>query len=311
MNQEQNNFNQNSFNMQGNNGMPNNQLLDNFNSSPNINQPIFNSQLQATPSYQQSINQTNMQETVQQPINNTFESGNGNNQSFNSKPPKKMKLGLIIGIVVAVVVVGVGVVFGSKLLSNGGSNNNLNSNSNVEQNENKPSNENDKQNNSKILKASEYFDTTKFDKTKYDGLLYKDGNSYQVIDILNEELNIGYDNMLFYTFSDNSLEEKASFKFGGDTGVANSDTYIQIILDELGHPSTYMESYNESGYGYTGSFELLYNYGDYMIVFLGADYRNWKDYDYKYPMLISCYITTNIDKELEAVSRSEYTVYGE
>ena len=42
-----------------------------------------------------------------------------NNQSFNSKLPKKMNLGLIIGIVAVVAVVGVGIVFGSKLLSNG------------------------------------------------------------------------------------------------------------------------------------------------------------------------------------------------
>ena len=137
MNQEQNNFNQNSFNMQGNNGIPNNQPLNNFNPSSNtnqnqslvdnqglqnnqninnafnqgvqqgtnINQPIFNPQHQPTPNYQEPINQMNMQETVQQPINNTFESGNGNNQSFNSKPQKKIKLGLIIGIVIAVIVI--------------------------------------------------------------------------------------------------------------------------------------------------------------------------------------------------------------
>lgn len=42
-----------------------------------------------------------------------------NNQSFNSKLPKKMNLGLIIGIVAVVAVVGFGIVFGSKLLSNG------------------------------------------------------------------------------------------------------------------------------------------------------------------------------------------------
>ena len=52
-----------------------------------------------------------MQEPTPQPMNNTFESGNANSQNFNSKPPKKMNLGLIIGIVVAVAVVGVGIAF--------------------------------------------------------------------------------------------------------------------------------------------------------------------------------------------------------
>lgn len=47
-----------------------------------------------------------------------------NNQNFNSKPPKKMNLGLIIGIVAVVAVVGVGVVFGIKLISNKNNNNN-------------------------------------------------------------------------------------------------------------------------------------------------------------------------------------------
>lgn len=121
MNQEQNNLNQNNFNTQGNNGIPNNQPLNNqsFNQGMGFNQQPINPQPQPTPTYQQPI----IQEPTPQPMNNTFESGNANNQSLNSKPPKKMNLGLIIGIVVAVAVVGVGVVFGSKLLSNGGNNN--------------------------------------------------------------------------------------------------------------------------------------------------------------------------------------------
>lgn len=123
MNQD-NNFNQNNFNFQGNNGMSNNQSLNNqsFNQNVNVNQ-------QPTPSFQQPI----IQQPISQPTN-TFESGSTNNQSVNSKPPKKINLGLIIGIVVAVAVVGVGIVFGSKLLSNGGSNNDLNNGSSNNQN---------------------------------------------------------------------------------------------------------------------------------------------------------------------------------
>jgi len=44
-----------------------------------------------------------MQEPTPQTMNNTFDSANTSNPSFNSKPPKKINFGLIIGIVVAVV----------------------------------------------------------------------------------------------------------------------------------------------------------------------------------------------------------------
>lgn len=144
MNQESTNFNVNNFNTQGNNGIPNNQPLNNQSFNPTFNQnvvsnssdnqPIFNPQSMVEPIQQpvqpqqaHSYEQPLTQEPTPQPVNNTFESGNANNQDFNSKPPKKMNLGLIIGIVAAVAVVVVGIVFGSKLLSNGGSNNNNNS----------------------------------------------------------------------------------------------------------------------------------------------------------------------------------------
>lgn len=97
MNQEQNNFNPNNFNTQGNNGIPNNQSM--------------------------GVNQ--------QPMN-TFETGNANNQNFNIKQPKKMNLGLIIGIVVAVVVVGIGALILFKKPSSQANNNGItNNNTNV------------------------------------------------------------------------------------------------------------------------------------------------------------------------------------
>ena len=125
MNQEPNNLNSNNFNTQGNNGIPNNQPLNNqfFNTTfnqnvaPNTNasSPTFNQQPPQMTSYEQS--------TIQQPINNTFNNGNVNNGNFDSKSPKKINLGLIIGIIAVVIVVGVGVIFGSKLLSNNDINN--------------------------------------------------------------------------------------------------------------------------------------------------------------------------------------------
>lgn len=99
MNQEQNNLNPNNFNTQGNNGIPNNQPLNN----QSFNQQRINTQPQPTTSYRQPINQMNVQQPTPQPMN-TFESGNTNNQNFNSKPPKKMNLWLIIGIIAAVAV---------------------------------------------------------------------------------------------------------------------------------------------------------------------------------------------------------------
>ncbi len=128
MNQEQNNLNQNNFNTQGNNGIPNNQPLQN-NQNVNVNQPTFNSQQQENINYQQPI----MQESTPQPIN-SFESGNANNQSFNSKPSKKMNLGLIIGIVVTVIVVGIGIfmLFGNNESKNNNSTNTNGDSSNID-----------------------------------------------------------------------------------------------------------------------------------------------------------------------------------
>lgn len=123
MNQEPNNLNPNNFNTQGNNGIPNNQPLNNqsFNQGMGLNQQPINPQPQPTPSFQQPI----MQEPTPQPVNNSFESGNANNQNFNSKPPKKMNLGLIIGIVVAVVAVIVVVILLLPKGNNSSSNNGM------------------------------------------------------------------------------------------------------------------------------------------------------------------------------------------
>ncbi len=129
MNQDSNNLNQNDLNTQGSNGIPNNQDLNNtFNQNVNVNQPTFSSQPQVDIDYQQPTNQTNVQEPVPQPMNSSL-NGNASHESFNSKPLKKMNLGLILGII-AVVAIGIGVVLGSKLLSSGGNNDSNNSSTN-------------------------------------------------------------------------------------------------------------------------------------------------------------------------------------
>lgn len=120
MNQEQNNLNTNYFNTQGNNEIPNNGPLNNqnFNQNMSVNQQPINAKPQPMTGFQQQI----MQEPPLQSMNNAFNSGNANNQNLNSKPSKKINLGLIIGIVAVVAVIGIGLVFGSKLLSNGSNN---------------------------------------------------------------------------------------------------------------------------------------------------------------------------------------------
>lgn len=126
MNQEQNNLNQNNLNTQGNNGVPNNQPLNNqnFNQGMSFNQQPINSQPQPTSNFQQPINQMNMQQPTLQPVNNSFENVDFSNQNLNNKPPKKMNIGLIIGIITVIVVIGIGAVFGNKLISNKNNNNN-------------------------------------------------------------------------------------------------------------------------------------------------------------------------------------------
>lgn len=121
MNQEQNNLNLNNFNTQGNNEMPNNQPLNN----QNFNQStVFNQQLNT--SFQQPI----IQNTMPQPINNTFESGNTNNSDFNNRPKKKTNIGLIVGIVSTIIVIIIVILF---VLNN--TTNNLNDIPSVDNNE--------------------------------------------------------------------------------------------------------------------------------------------------------------------------------
>ena len=115
MNQEQNNLNTNNFNIQGSNGISNNQPLNNqsFNQGMGFNQQPIDSQLQPLPNYNQPI----IQNPTSQPMNN-FESVNVSNQSFNNRPPKKMNLGLIIGIVVILLLVIFIIIIGNKFFIN-------------------------------------------------------------------------------------------------------------------------------------------------------------------------------------------------
>ena len=179
-------------------------------------------------------------------------------------------------------------------------------------NENNPNNTSN-ENNIKILTALEYFDTTKFDKLKFNGILYdRNGNSYNVSDLLigDDNVNIISNDAMFYSFSNDFVGENSDFS---SSGSASSNNYIHKILDLLGQPSTYMESYTEGNNGYSGRFYLLYRYDNYIIVFLGSDFRNWKEYHYIYPYIHACYITSieNNGVTNGKMEQQGYTVYGE
>ena len=299
----------NNFNIQGNNGMFNNQNV-------NSQQPMHNQQPQ---NFQQPIEQMNIQQPAPQPMN-TFESGNANNQNFNNKPPKKTNLGLIIGIVVVIAVVGVGIILGSKLLSNDNNNPNTNDNDVIENNNNESNKTDDTNENTEMITASNYFDTSKFDSTKFSGILYDD-TSYSVSDLLTDEkynydynksINIFSNNLMRYSLTSDKQAERSIWS---SNNKGTSDEYIYKLIEVIGHPSTYCESYSElpadsSPTGYQGNFFLIYNYGDYVLEFVGYDFRGWEGYDHiDSPSLSSAFI--NKKEDFTASSLSSYTCYGD
>lgn len=290
MNQEQNNLNPNNFNTQGNNGIPNNQPLNSQNmnnniyqnhgmqQSTNVNQPTFNPQPQPTQNYQQPINQMNIEQPTPQPMNNTFESGNASNQNFNSKPPKKMNLGLIIGIVVAVAIVGVGIVFGSKLLSNGSNNNGTLNN---EENNNvsgsnlkygktklkvKDNKENEmngyglfKVNNEYIYKGGDYYtnkdssgNTSKKYEQGYLNNFVKFNNNYWRIIKINEDGTIKL--VWAGTYADNKVSNVLNLEI----------KYVETKTDNFDYENSYLRNYLNSTV-LNDTTIIPNNYSDYLV----------------------------------------------
>ena len=112
-------------NSETNNNTFNNPMEFNQPQQTTTNQEILHSQ--ETLSMQQEIKQ----EPLSQPQQiNIIENSNINTQNLNTNTPKKFNLGLILGIGAAVVIVGAGIIFGGKILSNNTSNANSNLNSN-------------------------------------------------------------------------------------------------------------------------------------------------------------------------------------
>ena len=106
--------------------IPENNTIDTLNLNNNIenqsSQSVSNQDnlySQSTPNFQQS--------SVQEPIP---EPNINNNQSFDNISHKKINLGLFLGVGAAVVVIGLGIIFGRKLFTNNTNSNYNNSNSN-------------------------------------------------------------------------------------------------------------------------------------------------------------------------------------
>ena len=304
MNQDPNNLNQNNFNTQGDNGIPNNQPLQNnqglnntFSQNVNVNQPTFNSQPQVNTNYQQPIN---------------------NNLNFES-PKKNTKLFIIIGIIILIIVAGIILYFvfsQDKADSNNNSSTNVNENitgndNNNNNNQNNSSAENE--NNNSTRTALEYFDVSKFDKSKFNGVVYNYDGQYNITDLLAERSNntgsyrsitVALDGGLRYAFANDYNNWRTMYR---ENYLLRSDDFIKAILDTLGHPSTYCEDYYDGEYGKTGNFYLYYNYGDYVIFMHGADYRGWKNYNYNYIGGMSASILSSVDFEFASYG----TCYGE
>lgn len=233
MNQEQNNLNLNNFNTQGNNGIPNNQQLNNqnVNQGMSFNQQSVNPQPQPTPGYEQPINQMNIEQPISQPMN-TFESDSANNQNFNSKPPKKINLGLIIGIVVAIIAI----VIGGILLLRNNNDDSLSNNQNLS-------------GNAKLVKTynniSTYVNAGELNQVDFDAenkVVDINGNVVVDVDITQRTyLGDGY----FAAKKSNNIsiiknnQEIFTFTYSGDIAYKNNILYYTSSIDNQKYVVSY------------------------------------------------------------------------
>ncbi len=298
MNQDLNNLNNNDFNTQNSNEIPNNQGLNNsFKQNVNVNQTTFNSQPQVNANYQQPIN---------------------NNLNFeNSK--KNNKLFIIIPIIILLIIVGIILFFvfrQNKASSNNNSTTNVNENiNNNDSNSNQNNYTNEPNKNISNQTALEYFDVSKFDKNKFNGVVYNSEGQYNITDLLAEKSNntgsyrsitVALDGGLRYAFANDYSNWRTMYS---ESHKQSSDDYVNALLETLGHPSTYCEKYFDDENGKTGHFYLYYNYGNYVIFVLGYDYRGNEKYNFNYIGISQISISSSDDFEFN--STDDLTCYGE
>ena len=166
----------------------------------------------------------------------------------------------------------------------------------------------------------DYFDTTKFDKNKFTGIVYdENGNELKVVDLLNELKSegkskfqiAGYD----YFTKDKSREKELT---GLNNNNTHSDDDLEMIKEILGDPSGIYERYayfqgdeNEN----TGSIGLIYDYDDYVIDVLLQDFSHWKNDTYTSPYIMCIYVKSKeqwfYEIDNNKTSYMDHKLYGE
>ena len=283
MNQEQNNLNINN-NTLDSNKIPSYTSINNENINSNVN---MNQQFQST---QQNIN--------------GFENRNRN--------LKKNKAPIFMIIIILAIVVGL-IIF---MISKTSPSNKENQDSEVTNNN--ESKKDDNTNKDEMVTAANYFDTSKFDASKFKGKLYDEKGEYLVSDLILSEkysyhnyINIRSNSTTFYFFTNDFRSERSLWT---NLGKCMSDEYIKKLIEIVGHPSTYCERYyehseNNSTKGYSGEIALYYNYKDYVLEFIGHDFRGWQGYNFSSPSIDSAYIMKKED--LNKTKLSTYKCFGD
>lgn len=149
-----------------------------------------------------------------------------------------------------------------------------------------------------------YFDTTKFDATKFSGIVYYvlDDQPYNVEDLLAE--------------SEDGCESLHSSYYRYSLEPDVSDDTLEYIKEMLGDPMCILEKYSDSEYGIIGDIGLIYDYGDYILVVALQDFTQWTsasapDLVGIYAMYKSTWFSDNYSVSgVNHLWYDEHTVYG-
>ena len=205
---------------------------------------------------------------------------NMNEQPQFSKKSKKRN-SLIIIIIIMLLIFG-GTFFISYKFLNGSSGNNGNSTINKEKDNNK-SKKNVKP--VQLIKFYNSLDTSKFDKNRFSGYLYKiSGESVSVDSLLSNRDNFS---VIYGTWQIHSnytfLEDQSDSYTDVDNGKENSylGDNLTKIINYLGPPTVACDQeFDGSGTDGGGWLRLYYVYDNYILYFTLYDYTVWEGYDY-------------------------------
>lgn len=167
-----------------------------------------------------------------------------------------------------------------------------------------------------------YFDTTKFDASKFTGTIYdKNGTSYNVEELLaaseNGSITLYTNSSYFKYYLTSDLDKEAAALRYSMVSFENNDD-LEFIRETLGEPNCILEKYYDTEYGKTGNIGLLYDYGDYLIEVQVTDYSLWTDYSYTCPAVNSLFILnkstwfsdSTLVGGINSTHFKDHTVYG-